>query len=223
MDEVNFVELDGRMWLFLDGERVVTWSYCDPATYDDPDTDGYEYVEIDMSVFQELTNGREPDELVYRGGQLFVEPTREQAERDAAKEAPDAVTVLKAVFESQPEVLKAIPDEALSTMGYYMQPWEVGENYAIGDLREYQFKPYRCLQAHTSIADWTPEAAVSLWARVLAGGGEIPVWEQPESTNPYMKGDKVHFPTKNDPVYVSTVDNNVWAPNVYGWELEGGE
>jgi hypothetical protein len=35
-----------------------------------------------------------------------------------------------------------------------------------------------------------------------------------------MIGDKVHYPTADDPVYVSTVDNNVWEPGVYGWEKE---
>lgn len=43
-----------------------------------------------------------------------------------------------------------------------------------------------------------------------------PEWEQPDSTHPYMLGDRVTF---EGAVYESTVDNNVWAPNVYGWEL----
>lgn len=43
-----------------------------------------------------------------------------------------------------------------------------------------------------------------------------PEWEQPDSTHPYMMGDRVTF---EGAVYESTVDNNVWAPNVYGWEL----
>lgn len=222
MDEITFVEAGDTTWLFLDdNNRIVGFSYCDPSTYDEPMSEGHTIAEIDDTIFQATEH--DPLEYIYTEGSLVWLPTREQAERDAANEAPDVATVLKAVFESQPEVLKAIPDETLSTMGYYMQPWEPGKDYAVGDLREYQYKPYRCLQAHRSIAEWTPEAAVSLWARVLAGGDEISVWEQPESTNPYMKGDKVHFPTKDDPVYVSTVDNNVWAPNVYGWELEGGE
>lgn len=222
MDEITFVEAGDTTWLFLDDDsRIVGFSYCDPSTYDDPMAEGHTIAEIDDAIFQAIEH--DPLEYIYTGGSLVREQTREQAERDAAKEAPDAVTVLKAVFESQPEVLKAIPDETLSTMGYYMQPWEADKDYTVGDLREYQFKPYRCLQAHRSIQEWNPADAVSLWARVLAGGDEIPVWEQPESTNPYMKGDKVHFPTKDDPVYVSIIDNNVWPPNVYGWELEGGE
>ena len=38
---------------------------------------------------------------------------------------------------------------------------------------------------------------------------------QPDSTNPYAKGDKV---THNGKTWQSTTDNNVWEPGVYGWE-----
>lgn len=74
---------------------------------------------------------------------------------------------------------------------------------------------YKCLQSHTAQATWTPTDAPSLWAKVLIPDPEvIPEWEQPESTNPYMKGDKVKH---NGKTWVSTVDNNVWEPGVYGW------
>lgn len=39
--------------------------------------------------------------------------------------------------------------------------------------------------------------------------------EQPESTNPYSKGDKV---THNGKTWRSTIAGNVWEPGVYGWE-----
>lgn len=65
----------------------------------------------------------------------------------------------------------------------------------------------------------------TLFARVLAGQGgtDIGVWEQPDSTNGYMIGDKVHYPTASDPVYECTIDNNVWSPAAYpaGWKVLG--
>lgn len=78
---------------------------------------------------------------------------------------------------------------------------------------------YRCLQAHTSQDAWTPTAAPSLWAKVLIPDPEvIPEWEQPDSTNPYMKGDKVMFEGQT---YESLIDNNIWSPSAYpaGWKL----
>lgn len=93
--------------------------------------------------------------------------------------------------------------------------WSVEKEYAVGDRVRYDGVLYKCLQAHTSQTDWNPVDAVSLWARVLIPDQEvIPEWEQPDSTNPYMKGDKVRHLEKT---WISNVDNNVWEPGVYGW------
>lgn len=74
---------------------------------------------------------------------------------------------------------------------------------------------YRVLQDHTSQPGWSPDAAPSLFAKVLIPDENvIPEWEQPESTNPYKKGDKVSY---NGKTWVSDIDGNVWAPGVYGW------
>lgn len=50
---------------------------------------------------------------------------------------------------------------------------------------------------------------------------EYPVWEQPDASNAYMIGDRVHYPTIEDAVYESTIDNNVWSPEAYpaGWQI----
>ena len=74
---------------------------------------------------------------------------------------------------------------------------------------------YTVLQTHTSQPDWKPAAAPSLFAKVLIPDPTvIPEWEQPESTNPYAKGDKV---AHNGKTWVSDIDGNVWEPGVYGW------
>lgn len=78
---------------------------------------------------------------------------------------------------------------------------------------------YNCVQAHTSQTGWEPDKTPALWTEV-AKPGEIPVWRQPTGAqDAYNKGDKVHYPDKDGPVYVSIVDANTWAPDVYGWEL----
>lgn len=74
---------------------------------------------------------------------------------------------------------------------------------------------YTVLQTHTSQPDWKPAAAPSLFAKVLIPDPTVvPEWEQPESTNPYAKGDKV---AHNGKTWVSDIDGNVWEPGVYGW------
>ena len=80
-------------------------------------------------------------------------------------------------------------------------------------------KLYRCVQGHTSQEGWEPDKTPALWTEV-ALPGEIPVWKQPTGAqDAYNTGDKVHYPDKDGPVYVSTVDANVWEPGVYGWEV----
>lgn len=97
--------------------------------------------------------------------------------------------------------------------------WKPDTAYATDTRLRYEGKLYKVLQNHTSQSDWTPDIAVSLYVEV-AEPGTIPVWKQPTGAqDAYQTGDKVHYPTADDPVYVSTVDNNVWSPDVYGWEL----
>lgn len=90
-----------------------------------------------------------------------------------------------------------------------------GVSYETGTRLYHKEVLYKVLQNHISQPDWTPENSPSLFARVLIPDPTvIPEWEQPDSTNPYMAGDKVRH---NGKVWVSDVDNNVWEPGVYGW------
>ena len=98
--------------------------------------------------------------------------------------------------------------------------WKDGMTYTAGDRIVYNDILYKVLTAHISQADWTPDIAVSLFAKVLIPDENvIPAWEQPDSTNPYMAGDKVSY---NGKIWISTVDNNVWEPAYYGWQEING-
>ena len=94
--------------------------------------------------------------------------------------------------------------------------WKAEVEYALNDRVLYGDVLYKVITAHTSQTDWTPDVSHSLFVKVLIPDENIiPEWVQPDSTNPYMTGDKV---THNGKTWVSTVDNNVWEPSVYGWE-----
>ena len=93
---------------------------------------------------------------------------------------------------------------------------EEGTSLAAGDRLNYRGALYKVLQAHQVQASWTPADAHSLFAKVLIPDPDvIPEWEQPESTNPYSKGDRV---THNGKTWESDVDNNVWEPGAVGTE-----
>ena len=94
--------------------------------------------------------------------------------------------------------------------------WKENIDYVVGDRVLYKEVLYKVLQSHTPQYGWRPTDAPSLFAQVLIPDmNVIQEWVQPDSTNPYMKGDKV---TYSGNTWVSTVDNNVWMPSVYGWK-----
>ena len=98
-------------------------------------------------------------------------------------------------------------------------PWATSTSYAIGDLRSYEGILYKCLQAHTSQDDWTPDVSSSLWKSLSINESGIPDWSQPiSSSDVYNTGDEVMY---NGVHYKSTIDNNVWSPEAYpqGWEV----
>lgn len=93
--------------------------------------------------------------------------------------------------------------------------WKAEVEYKVGDRVLYNGVLYKVLMDHESQDLWIPLESPSLFAKVLIPDENvIPEWEQPDSTNPYMIGDKV---TYNGKTWVSTVDSNVWTPGDYGW------
>ncbi len=111
----------------------------------------------------------------------------------------------------------SLPDEDALEAVELFPVWITGQEYEADVRVRYNGILYKCLQAHTSTESWNPVDAASLWARVLIPDPEvIPEWVQPDSTNAYMTGDKV---THNGSTWISTVDNNVWEPGVYGWDV----
>ena len=129
----------------------------------------------------------------------------------------EAAKVVRAAMDAAAAALT--DEQALKAAAIY-PAWSAEDTYDAGERVRFDGALYKCLNGHAAQADWTPTAAPSLWAKVLTSDtGEPLPWEQPDSTNPYMKGDKV---THGGKTWVSTLDNNVWEPGVYGWEETGG-
>lgn len=116
-------------------------------------------------------------------------------------------------------IRSVVSDEiALESTGLYPK-WKPDVEYEVGDRVLYNGILYKVLTAHTSQASWTPDYSAGIFAKVLIPSNEIPEWEQPSPTNAYMTGDKV---TYEGITYISLVDNNVWNPTAYGWEVYDG-
>ena len=131
------------------------------------------------------------------------------------------MTLLELARKLRPYIEKAAislsDEDALEAVNLF-ENWHSGEPYIKDQRVNFEGTLYKCLQPHTSQEAWTPVAAPSLWAKVLIPDANvIPEWEQPDSTNPYMKGDKVMFEGQT---YESVIDNNIWSPSAYpaGWK-----
>lgn len=132
------------------------------------------------------------------------------------------MTLLELAQKLRPYIEKAAlslsDEDALEAVNLFTN-WKKDTEYEKETRVNYNGILYKCLQSHTSQEAWTPTNAPSLWAKVLIPDSNvIPEWEQPDSTNPYMKGDRVMFEGK---VYESAINNNIWSPSAYpaGWTL----
>ena len=115
----------------------------------------------------------------------------------------------------------SLPDEdALQAPELYPH-WEPNMNVTAEERMYFEDKLYRVVQSHRTQEGWEPDKTPALFTEVPQPG-TIPVWRQPTGAqDAYNTGDLVHYPTEDDPVYISLVDANVWKPDVYGWELNG--
>lgn len=116
------------------------------------------------------------------------------------------VAFLKAARET------ATDETALEAIELY-PVWSSGISVSVNDRYQYNNKLYKCVQAHTTQADWTPDKTPALWVEVSLD--EFPEWKQPAGAHDaYAKGDKVKH---NGKKWESAADANVWEPGVYGW------
>lgn len=135
------------------------------------------------------------------------------------------------VVSLQPSVQKAAQiaalsftdEQALEVPDLYPE-YAVDHEYKKDDRFTYNGRLFKVNQDHTSAAQWVPgeTGTESLYTCLEMAGDGYLVWTQPTGAhNAYNTGDIVHYPTADDPLYKSTIDGNVWAPDAYpqGWEI----
>lgn len=167
----------------------------------EPDASG---IAFNGTVFHLL--GREPLEGL---------ETVSLEETDAGVEIQKATDTGSIMFVTMAEA-GSIDAETAAEHAELFAEWAYPINYTVGQIRRYNGTLYKCVQAHTSQADWTPDAAVSLWSKTSDPAEEWPEWSQPVGAHDaYSLGAKV---SHNEKHWTSTVDGNVWEPGVYGWE-----
>ena len=119
----------------------------------------------------------------------------------------------------------SLTDEKALEVATVFDPWQVGKAYAVGEFVTYGANAvgdpqlYKVVQAHTSQADWTPDATASLYDPIGLDESGFPVWSQPTGAHDaYNTGDVVNY---NGTLYQSMINGNVYAPDAYpaGWAV----
>lgn len=109
----------------------------------------------------------------------------------------------------------AIDDVTAGEHTDLFSPWAYPVKYTTGNIRSFGGALYRCVQEHTSQADWTPDVSPSLWTAISDPTEEWLEWRQPIGAHDaYSAGDKVSHNGKH---WISDLDANVWEPGQYGW------
>lgn len=119
----------------------------------------------------------------------------------------------------------SLSDEKAMEVATIYDPWTVGKSYTVGEFVTYGTNSvgdpqlYKVVQAHTSQADWTPDATASLYSAIGLDDKGYPVWSQPTGAHDaYNMGDIVDY---NGTLYKSLINGNVYSPDAYpqGWEV----
>lgn len=120
----------------------------------------------------------------YRDGTVSIKmgkPTEtESAKATVTVLAGEPVTYARAV-KLRPIIEQAavsLSDGEAASVPELITAWAYPVDFAEGDRRSYGGKVYKCRQAHTSQADWTPDKTPALWAVIdaeHAGTQEDPI------------------------------------------------
>ena len=130
---------------------------------------------------------------------------------------PDYEQVIEAVKKILSAETNELSDEEALEVAALYPTWssKIDSGVSVGERLWYDGKLYKVIQAHTVQENWTPDVSASLFTEVSIE--EWPEWRQPlGAQDAYMAGDKVSY---NGSHYISDVDNNTWAPDVYGWHI----
>ena len=118
----------------------------------------------------------------------------------------------------------SLEDEKAMEVATIYDPWEIGKSYNVGEFLIYGVNGvgdpqlYKVVQAHTSQADWRPDAVPALYVAIGLDDQGYPIWSQPTGAHDaYNKGDIVDY---NGTLYESLMDGNTYSPETYpaGWK-----
>lgn len=117
----------------------------------------------------------------------------------------------------------SLDDDVAMEIADLYEAWKKDTRYETDKILKYgvnedgETQLYRVIQEHTSEEQNTPDKVPALYKKIGFEDDGTAVWTQPlGATDAYQKNDVVSHKGQK---WISTVDNNVWEPGVYGWEV----
>lgn len=127
-------------------------------------------------------------------------------------------TAAAQVFVEQAEIGIIDDNTALQHKGLF-EVWRAGAECAVGSMRQHGEKLYKCLQAHTSQDNWTPDVTPALWVEIAAPNEYREIKDNMLPTEAFALGEIGWYQSK-DNLWKSLIDANNYTPESYpaGWE-----
>ena len=206
--------------------KVIKYQLCTEVNHGTEDEPNIEQVFSAVTLGWSETNEKIAKTEAYNGEYTIeddgkpepvIPPTNAElaAENNLLKEQVSAQSAVASITFVALAESGGLDEVTASEHAELFAPWAYPIAYTVGQLRRFNGTLYKCVQAHTSQADWTPDTAASLWSVAADPAEEWPAWSQPVGAHDaYRKDAKV---SPNGKHWTSSVDSNVWEPSVYGW------
>ena len=107
------------------------------------------------------------------------------------------------------KAMEGVDDNTTANAGELFERWKEGAAVSVGDRRHYPPRDYKAIQAHTTQADWTPDATPSLWAVIdvsHAGTIDDPI---PAARNMEYKNGFYYYDSEDGKVYLCNRDTGI--------------
>jgi hypothetical protein len=219
LDQVTLIDVVSYQYGENDGTIGCHTNFSHDFDDDLTFAEAYEWI-AQQDIFQEYVNDSEAELIAMNARLIEANETITQQNETIQEKETDILSLneeITSVSGNLNTVLNVLTDEQALDVPQCFPLWNIDVSYALGVRVLYNNALYKCVQAHTSQLGWEPSDVPALWTRV-ALPNTIDEWRQPTGAQDvYMTGDKV---TYNGDIWISIVDNNSWAPGVYGWEME---
>ena len=117
--------------------------------------------------------------------------------------------------------VQAIPKNSAKIYDAFIlfEEWQAGKSYTANTKLRYKSRLYSVLQAHTSQADWTPDAVPAIY-EVIPNANEDGTQEKPIAYTIGMRVFEGLYYTEDDVLYICTRDSGIPLFNALS-DLEG--